>query len=130
MSKHLGDAWFKIVVNVWDDLIFLGDFVFTKDIGRIKSLRASIRCKNFHFIYGNHDKLIRKNQSQLENYFDFWGDYAEESFLISSGEKKSIVLCHYAFRVGTSVITKVGICMDIATDLFQIIQTCLVLMLV
>lgn len=84
-----------------DDLIFLGDFAFSKQVIRIKLLRRAIKCKNFHFIYGNHDKLIRKNQDQLSTEFDFWGDYAEEDLVITrdGGTKNKFVLCHYAFRV-------------------------------
>lgn len=86
------------VVDVWDDLIFLGDFAFAKNLNRIKALRASIRCKHFHFIYGNHDKLIMANEEEMSEYFDIWGYHAEQRFVVGRGEKKLIVLNHCSFR--------------------------------
>lgn len=84
-----------------DNLIFLGDFAFSKEIKRIKELRERINCQNFHFIYGNHDKKIRNNKRDFDGWFDIWGDYAEEDLIITrnGGERNKFVLCHYAMRV-------------------------------
>lgn len=83
-----------------DDIIFLGDFAFSKSVHRIVELRKRIKCNNFYFIFGNHDKLIRKNQDFLKHQgFRIWGDYAEEDFLISDGKKKSVTLTHYSFKI-------------------------------
>jgi calcineurin-like phosphoesterase family protein len=83
-----------------DDLIYLGDFAFNKSIDRILELRRKIRCRKLYFIFGNHDKLIRKNAGKLFPDFQIWGDYAEETLVIpkNGGEKKLFVLSHYAFR--------------------------------
>lgn len=89
------------IVQTDDDIIFEGDFAFSKSLQRIIELRKRIKCKNFYFIYGNHDKLIRKNTDSLFPYFKILGDYAEEDLVIArdGGTKNKFVLCHYAFRV-------------------------------
>lgn len=83
-----------------DDLIFLGDFAFSKELSRIIELRNRVKCKKFYFIFGNHDKLIRKNSDKLWQIFHIWGDYAEEDILLhKNGRRNKVVLAHYAFRV-------------------------------
>ena len=77
-----------------DNLFFLGDFAFTKDINSIVYFRKRIKCKNFYFILGNHDKeIIRYQHTILKNVFNIVGHYQEYNF-----NGTPTVLCHYAFR--------------------------------
>lgn len=76
-----------------NDIFFiLGDFAFAKP-EIIKEIRNRIICKNIHFIFGNHDKEIRRNK-EIQNMFLSCQDYLEVNV-----DGILITLCHYAFKV-------------------------------
>lgn len=83
-----------------DDIFFLGDFAFGKNIERILDFRRRIHCESFYIIFGNHDKLLRKYADVLDHSrINVLGDYYELSTYIGTGQKQKIVLSHYAFKV-------------------------------
>lgn len=83
------------VVGREDYFYFLGDFAFTKDLEQFVSLRQRINCYNMFCVLGNHDKLIRRYQRELEeSSFNWIEDYQEIEI-----ESIKVVLCHYAMKV-------------------------------
>ncbi len=77
-----------------DDVLFhLGDFAFGDPKG-YRDFRYKIRCKHIHLIYGNHDKRIYSNESDLQDLFETTGFYREINI---DGQK--IIMSHYGFRV-------------------------------
>lgn len=107
-------------VGVNDTLYFLGDFVFG-GVDKIWLFRKEIKCKNIHFIYGNHDdhiehnkKLpnawIRCNSGTIVSTDDSTSDFDEQArakdlFLSTQHVKTvkikgvSFFLSHFAHRV-------------------------------
>lgn len=75
-----------------DILYHLGDFSFKRG-DFIYDYMDKIRCNNIYYIYGNHDKEIRKNRD-LQLRFIWAKDFAEINV---NGQE--ITLCHYAMRV-------------------------------
>lgn len=72
-----------------DDVLFLlGDFCWRN----YKEYRARINCKNIFFIYGNHDKRMRRERAFNELWIEAY------DLLGITVENQDIVLCHYAMR--------------------------------
>jgi calcineurin-like phosphoesterase family protein len=112
------------VVGEDDELYFMGDLCFG-GIENIWNTRKQIKCKNIHFITGNHDHHIKKNKvlpnchwdytlgelivdGAPENIFgeghvgnEYFHVYAHDlfktvnEFLTITVDKKEIILCHY-----------------------------------
>ena len=81
---------FNTLVKPDDHVIFLGDMFF----GSYKELMTildNINCKNIHYVYGNHDKLIKKEM--LGKFLTL------TDILTVVVGKQEIVCCHYAMRV-------------------------------
>lgn len=66
---------YNSVINQNDELYHLGDFAFG-DKSKIPYLRNRIRCRNIHFIYGNHDRAIKKVK-HYHQLFSTVRDYKE-----------------------------------------------------
>ena len=76
-----------------DILYHLGDVAFG-DRNKVVSYLERINCKRIHLILGNHDKVIRKNLTFFEKYFESIHDFKEIKTLCG----QEITLCHYALR--------------------------------
>ena len=76
------------VVGEHDTFYILGDFVFAKHVDQILYIRSRIKCKNVHWIKGNHDKYAFS--PLVEKAFKSIRDYLEIEI---KGQK--IVLCHF-----------------------------------
>jgi calcineurin-like phosphoesterase family protein len=78
--------------NADDTIYFLGDFSFGgKEM--VAFYRNQIRCKNIHFIYGNHDHHIRNNRDNCQELFTSLHD-----IMYPVIDTELFVLCHYAMR--------------------------------
>lgn len=71
-----------------DSLYILGDFAFAKDAKQVIHIRSRIKCKNVHWIKGNHDKYAF--HSSVKPHFLSIRDYCE---IEVNGQK--IVLFHF-----------------------------------
>lgn len=74
-------------------LYHLGDFSWGNKMW-VEGFRSMINCGRIVLVLGNHDKLIRKEES-LRKLFDSVCDIAELDF----SKRKKIVMCHYSMRV-------------------------------
>jgi calcineurin-like phosphoesterase family protein len=80
------------VVGENDTLYILGDFVFAKDAKQVIYIRSRIKCKNVHWIKGNHDKYAFNDL--VKQHFTSIRDYLE---IEVQGQK--IVLSHFPHLV-------------------------------
>lgn len=99
------------VVKENDILFFLGDWSFggfKNDEALINffSFRDKIKCKNIHFILGNHDKLLVDNKTyngrSTQDLFTSVSQYKEITIVDDNNGKAlkyNFFLCHYAMRV-------------------------------
>lgn len=55
-------------VKTTDTLYILGDFGWG-DANSLKYWRERIKCENIHFIWGNHDKILKSNQRLTKSLF-------------------------------------------------------------
>ncbi len=77
-----------------DDHYFnMGDWAFGH-ISNIRTFRSRIKCRNVHFIYGNHDKHIYDAKNGFQSLFSSVAQYRNIEV-----EKQRIFLIHYAMRV-------------------------------
>lgn len=83
MNEAMINNW-NSVVQPNDNVFNLGDMFFTNDINKIKSVISRLNG-NIHLIYGNHDKILKKN-----NLFKTQTEYLE---IKHNG--KNIILFHY-----------------------------------
>lgn len=135
------------VVMENDILFFLGDWSFggfknNEALINFFEFRDKIKCKNIHFILGNHDQLLIENKEYMgrktQDLFSSVSQYKEVRIIDdNSGKalKYTFFLCHYAMRVwdkshhGNSIhlfghshdgmskeITKVSNSMDVGVD--------------
>lgn len=81
-------------VKAADRLFILGDFCMAWSKARPEHWLGQINCKNIYFIFGNHDKPLRKNEALCQKYFKWYGDLLEFKDL-----SPRIIMCHYALRV-------------------------------
>jgi len=81
-----------------NDLLYhLGDFSWGGP-GLIRQFRSMINCKNVFLVYGNHDKVLRKDRVLSSELFVSCDDIK----VIQPTKKTKIVLCHYSMRVWPS----------------------------
>lgn len=60
MTEHIIKVWNQTVKE--DDILYgLGDFAFG-GFANIWKFRKQLRCKNIHWVYGNHDDHIKNNK--------------------------------------------------------------------
>lgn len=80
--------------NVYEDDIFIivGDILFG-DKSQLKSILNEIKCKNIHYIYGNHCDWLRNNR-EAQSLFQSCQEYLE----VFIG-KKLISIFHYPIYV-------------------------------
>ncbi len=76
------------VVAAGDILVHAGDFAWT---GKVEQFRSMINCRNIFFVYGNHDREIRKDK-KLQSLFVKCTELYEL-------KHPDITVCHYAMRV-------------------------------
>jgi calcineurin-like phosphoesterase family protein len=77
-----------------DKVYLLGDVIMGSNPEyHLPVIMNKINCKDITLIYGNHDKVIRKNV-HLQQLFNGCYDYLEVRI-----NKQLFVLCHYAFGV-------------------------------
>lgn len=76
-------------VKTLDRLYFLGDWSMGGK-EEVFNFRKRIKCKNIHFILGNHDEHVRKNYNKCQELFNSVDVYQE----IKIG-KSQFVLFHY-----------------------------------
>lgn len=81
------------VVKQDDEVWFLGDFSFANEERTERILKRLNGHK--HFIYGNHDKVIRKNP-EIQRYFQSIKEY-EELTINHKGKSYFVVMSHYPF---------------------------------
>lgn len=84
------------IIQPNDNVYHLGDLAFLK-AEKIPNLLCRLNG-TIHFIFGNHDKELRKVQSSklhstIADKIKFLGDYKEITV-----NNQYIVLCHYAMR--------------------------------
>ena len=72
-----------------DTLYILGDVFFTTNTEAASTILDKINCTDKHLIFGNHDHVIRKNETLLSK-FKSARDYAMISY-----EKERFVLMHF-----------------------------------
>jgi len=97
MSETLADNINRRVL-AQDTLIHLGDFAFGRD--SVRKFRSMINCQNVIFVFGNHDKKIRRDVS-LQRLFTKCHELYEfkAPFHYKEGCSSTIVCCHYAMRI-------------------------------
>lgn len=88
MNRGLIDAYNK-KVKTDDHLYILGDFGWGR-IEELQKIRELIRCNNITFIWGNHDKELRKNMRVTNSMFKTTHDILDISI-----NTQSITLFHY-----------------------------------
>lgn len=74
-------------VGITDTLYMLGDFGFCK-VDEALSILNQIYCKNLHYIWGNHDKIMRDNK--IRSKFITMNSYEKIDY-----EKQRFILFHY-----------------------------------
>ena len=80
-----------------DRLAIVGDFAWWRcSPEQLKAYRDAIKCKNVYLVIGNHDQKCLKYLRELFVKTDY---IMEVDSYTSTGEKVSLVLCHYAMRV-------------------------------
>lgn len=85
------------VVKHDDTLWHLGDWSFGgKD--SIKTFRDQLECRNIHLVFGNHDQHIEPLDSPYRPLFSSV-QYYKELHVSDNGEKRRIVLLHFALRI-------------------------------
>lgn len=89
MNEALASA-INSCVRHGDRLFHLGDFAYRNH----KTFRDMLDCANITFIWGNHDKELKKNRPLTAKLFN--GCYDILDYKIGD---QSIVMCHYAMRV-------------------------------
>jgi calcineurin-like phosphoesterase family protein len=109
LIKNIND-----VVKENDILFFLGDWSFggfknNEALHNVFEFRLKIKCKNIHFILGNHDHIIEENKESFNNIlpqdlFASVSQYKEVRIIDdTNGDGKALkynfFLCHYAMRV-------------------------------
>lgn len=85
---------FNEVVQPNDTVYMLGDIFFTK-LTQALNIMDQLNG-NKVLIYGNHDKVIRKNL-ELQRKFVDCSDYLEVTETLADGTKQPIVMSHYPF---------------------------------
>jgi len=88
MDKAIINNYNKLV-HTNDTLYILGDFSWGYE-DSIRYYRNLIRCNNIVFIWGNHDKILRKNISLYKQLFTSTHDILDIVI-----DQQPIVLCHY-----------------------------------
>jgi len=63
MNRHILNSY-NTHVKTNDELFILGDFGWG-DAASLKYWRSQIRCEKIHFIWGNHDGALKKNDGFL-----------------------------------------------------------------
>lgn len=96
MNDEIVNRWNSRILSD-DTFYFLGDWAFALNGNPEKAIeiRRKIKCRNIHFILGNHDHIIRKYSDQLmrDQIFLSITDVFEVRCT-----KPSIWLSHYAHR--------------------------------
>jgi calcineurin-like phosphoesterase family protein len=83
------------LVGVNDTLHIMGDIIFLKDItpanrlAKLKEYIDRIRCRNIHFIIGNHDYFKKKDYQQLFSSVHY--------YLELKVNHQKFILSHYPF---------------------------------
>lgn len=91
MDNAVIDGYNKTVPKT-GTVLMLGDIMFG-DKSKLPAYFDRLNCKNIHFVYGNHDKYIRRSP-EYQKLFLSCSDYLEIYF-----GKKLCVLTHYPFEV-------------------------------
>ena len=89
MDAALIQNW-NSVVQPEDTVYMLGDIFFCNATKAVSILDQLVGNKIL--VYGNHDKVIRKNKSVQDKFAKVLGDYAEITI-----DHMKIVLCHFPF---------------------------------
>lgn len=84
---------FNGLIKENDILYHLGDWSFG-GFNNILEFRRKLKCKNIHFIYGNHDHHIENNKGGSQGYFNSVQYYKELKI-----NNHHFILSHYAHRV-------------------------------
>ena len=96
MNKTIIDNYNKRV-KPKDKLYILGDFGYA-DAGRIRELRRQIKCMNIVFIFGNHDKVLKKDKQLCNDIFESTHDILDIKIVNQEyPQGQEINLCHYPF---------------------------------
>lgn len=81
------------VVMPDDDLWLLGDFIFGT-AGKAKDILRRINCKNLYYVFGNHDKEMRKEE--IRGFFKSMDEYKEITINDpSTNLPQKICMMHY-----------------------------------
>jgi calcineurin-like phosphoesterase family protein len=97
MNESMIRNWNE-VVGINDNVYHIGDFSFAD---KEKTMRLIDRLNgNIHFVYGNHDKVIRRS-AELQSRFVWCKEVAEIDVDDPDAPKgkRRIFLSHYAHRV-------------------------------
>lgn len=93
-----------------DTLFCLGDWAFgamkKQIVCKKREFRDRIKCKNIHFIIGNHDEAIRKDTDNVREIFSSVSNYLEVTFIEPytgteqgiKAFKQKVVMMHYPIR--------------------------------
>ena len=97
------------IVKKNDTLYLLGDLYFGKDLNELLNLLSKIKCKNIHYVFGNHDHIIHKNFNIFQNIFKSMtgAKTIHYKYPLPGTDpnrdawkgKEIINLCHYAQRI-------------------------------
>lgn len=94
MDAHIINNYNNTVTEK-DIVYYLGDFSFTSKFDNLCYYFARLKkVKEFHYIRGNHDKLITKHWKDIP-YITSFNDLKE----IKPNNEDRVTLCHYAMRV-------------------------------
>lgn len=94
-----------------NDILFcLGDWSFgamsEQSVCRRTEFRNRIKCKNIHFILGNHDEAIVANKDNVRDIFTSVQQYLEVTFIEPyegkeqgiRAKKQKVIMMHYPIR--------------------------------
>jgi calcineurin-like phosphoesterase family protein len=87
------------LVKPGDDVFDLGDFAFGRDASESRIIQHLQRMTgNLHFLWGNHDKLIKAVAKAQPHLFTWHSqDFGHTSPIVEYDEQGvKLVLCHYA----------------------------------
>ncbi len=94
MNEQMMKNWNNIVDN-GDRVYVLGDFCLSNE-DRATMWASKLNGQKF-FIFGNHDKALRKSE-KFKKSFIWCRDLEQIEVKNAQGEAQKIILCHFAMR--------------------------------
>lgn len=94
MNEDLIKKWNERI-SKHDEVYILGDISLGKEEETYNTLKRLNGKK--YLVYGNHDNRIVRKSEKIKSLFEWCKDIAE-IYIKVSGEKKRLILCHYALR--------------------------------